>query len=85
MQRELLEPLEPGEEVMRVQVEVSEWIPSCSEPQIRARVLHEFYRYAEMAQYEVLRSPEISLFHRPEYPGDVAMMVALGVGRPAMR
>lgn len=85
MQREVYEPLAPGEEAMRIQIEISEWVPTHTEAQIRALVLKEFYRYAGLASYEVLRGPEISEYHLPTYPGDLAFAIALGVGRPAMR
>lgn len=85
MQREVFEPLAPGEESMRIQIEISQWVPTHTEAQIRALVLKEFYRYAGVAEYEVLRGPEISVYQLPRNPGDPAIAIALGVGRPAMR
>lgn len=85
MQPEVFEPLAPGEEAMRIQVDASELMATMSAPDVRLWILREFLVYAERCDYVVTRGPEISVFQYPQNPGDPGIVVALGVGHPRLR
>lgn len=85
MQPEVFEPLAPGEEAMRIQVDASELMATMAPADVRIWVLQEFLAYAKQCDYVITRGPEIATFHYPQNPGDPGIVVALGVGYPRLR
>lgn len=74
--------LAPGEELLKVQIETSEFGKHAFDAIARLFTLQRMVDLAQTQGFVITQGPEITEIHRPEMPGDPAWMIATAVARP---